>query len=129
VKTVRWIDVTGLPDEQQVRQAIYARKLHRAPNSMAERDRTLDLEDVRKLVQQETESVERGFNEVAPLRFVWRPYLVAVATCLAVGLLLGAIEFDWVRALGLMLLGGASGLVAGLKLLRFRGPRRVVLSS
>lgn len=129
VKTVRWVEVTGLPDEQRVRQAIYARKLHREPNSMAERDRTLDLDDVRELLQQEMESIERGFNEVAPLHFVWRPYFAAVATCLAAGLFLSAIEFDRVRALGLMLLGGAFGLLAGLKLLRLRGPRHIVLSS
>ncbi len=129
VKTVRWKDVTNLPDEQRVRQAIHARKLHRAQNSISERDRTLDLEDVRKQQQAETVSVERTIDELAPLRFVRRRYFATVAACLAAGLVLSAINFDWVRPVGWMLLGGASGLMAGLNLLRLRGPRHVVLGT
>ncbi|MFV0662380.1 hypothetical protein [Denitromonas sp.] len=129
VKTVRWKEVTGLPDEQRVRQTIYARRLHRAPNSMAEWDRTLDLEDVRQQQQKEAASVDRTIHELAPLRFVWRRYFAAVAACLAAGLVLSAIQVDWVRQIGWMLLGGASGLTMGLTLLRLRGPRYVALDS
>ena len=127
VKTVKWPGVTGLPDEPRIRQAIYTRKLHRAPNSMAERDRTLDLEDLRKQLENETATVERGIDDLAPLRFVRRRYFASVVACLAAGLVLNAVHVDWVQPIGWMLLGGASGLTLGLNLLRFRGPRHVVL--
>lgn len=122
VKTVRWEEVPSLPDEQPVRQAIYARKLHRAQSFMAEHDRTLDLEDVKKQQQAETASVERKIDELAPLQFVKRRYFTAVTACLAAGLALSAIHVDWVQPISWMLLGGGCGLMIGLNLLRLRGP-------
>lgn len=129
VRTVRWRDVANLPDEQRVRQTLSARKLDRTQHFMAERDRTLDLEDVRKQHEEETASVERTISGLAPLRFVWRPYIAAVATCLVVGLILSAIDLGWARPIGWTLLGGASGMMLGLHFLRLEGPRYVVLHS
>ena len=59
VKTVRWKDVPDLPDEHRARQALYSRRLHRAPRSIAERDRTLDLNVVRKKQEEGAATIER----------------------------------------------------------------------
>ncbi|MEX3556219.1 MAG: hypothetical protein VB131_06485 [Burkholderia gladioli] len=127
VKTVRWKMVPGLPDEQCVREAIYARRLHREPTTTAELDRTLDLEDVRQQQREDAAFVERTILDLEPLRFAWRPYFATVAACLVVSLVPSAIPIDGLRAVGWGLTGVACGLATAVSLLRFRGPRHVVL--
>ncbi|WP_231973165.1 hypothetical protein [Ralstonia insidiosa] len=127
VKTVRWKTVPGLPDEQCVREAIYARRLHREPTTTAELDRTLDLEDVRQQQREEAAFVERTILDLEPLRLAWRPYFATVVACAVLGLVLSVIPFDGARAVGWGLTGVACGLATAVSLQRFRAPRRVVL--
>ena len=117
----------GLPDEQCVREAIYARRLHREPTTTAELDRTLDLEDVRQQQREEAAFVERTILDLEPLRLAWRPYFATVVACAVLGLVLSVIPFDGARAVGWGLTGVACGLATAVSLQRFRAPRRVVL--
>jgi hypothetical protein len=127
VKTVRWGEVPGLPDEQGIRQIIWERKLHKEPKGGAERDRTLDLENVRKQLSYEETLVEWSFFDLAPLRFMWKRYFIAFFACLVLGTALIMLNVDWVLPSGYSLLGSAIGLISGLSLLRFSGSRRSVL--
>ena len=127
VKTMRWKEVTGLPDEKCVREAIYARKLHRDATTTAEQERTLNLEDVRNTLREEGAFVERTIFDLEPLRFAWKPYFYTAVACMVVGLILNFIPLDWVRDIGFWLAGVPCGLAAGVNMLRFHGPRHVVL--
>jgi len=127
VKTARWVDIAGLPNERQVREAIYARRLHRAPKTLAERERTLNLEDIHKQEQTAATLIERSLHELAPLNLVLRPYLFRVVFFLLSGLCLFQLNIDILKPIGWTLSGVAIGLTAALPLMRFRGPRNIVL--
>lgn len=127
VRTSRWSEIPNLPNEQAVREAIYARKLHRNPKTLAERDRTLNLEEIRKQQKSASSLVDRGLHELAPLRLVWRHYLYTAAACIVAGLVLVKIPFDGLKPVGWMLQGTALGLSLALSLIRFRGPQQVEL--
>jgi hypothetical protein len=127
VKTKQWNELPGLPNERAVRQTIYVRRLHRPPVSCAEKDRTLNLEDVCKQMQEESALVERSFLDLAPLRFLWKPYAIAIVISLIIGMTLSLTNINWMQPVGWVLIGNFTGLSLGLPLLRFRGSRRAVL--
>lgn len=127
VKTRRWRDLPDLPDEQRVRQEIYERRLHRSPRTIAEKDRTLDLEDVRKREQDEALPVVRTIHDLFPWRFAWCRYLSVAVACLLLALVLCLSKSMLLHTVGLVLFGVATGLACGLNLIRFVGPREAKL--
>ncbi|WP_374497302.1 hypothetical protein [Vogesella indigofera] len=129
VKTARWVEIPGLPNERLVREAIYARRLHRPQKTLAERERTLNLEDIHKQEQAAAIIVDRRVHELVPLNLVWRPYFFVVVFCLLGGFFFFELNVDILKPIGWGLSGVAIGLMAALPLIRFRGPRNIVLGN
>lgn len=129
VKTWQWNSVPGLPNELIVRNAVYERRLHRDQNTTAEDERTLDLIELNESIRQRTaagaEEVERGVDELTPLRLKAKPFFRSVG-CAAFAGGLGLLADSPAIAPGAwLLLGSAVGMLASLVVMRFVGPRNL----
>lgn len=122
VRTVRWKDMEGWPDEELVRKAVLARSLHRPGRTYSESERTLDFECVHQ-EQQDCMTMKYGsVADIAPLALDRSQLVRIVTTCLVLG---GAFALGpgWMHDAGLLLSGCAIGLVSSLSVLRFVGPK------
>ncbi len=125
VKVKRWREVPGLPSEWHIRRDIDARRLHKRSGSTRESERTLDLEQVRKQYEEDTEQVRVGVMDIEPYRWdLWR-YLIAGAAVSVLGLMMLSFKHDVVRTVGAILMGGGLGLMLGPGWMRFVGPRTI----
>ena len=102
--------------------AIYQRGLHKSSVTIAEGDRTLDLEMILRHERENIEQVERTIHDLDPYRFQWKRYGIAIAACLLLSLVLTYSGIQVVQQASLLLMGAASGLIGGLTLFRFVGP-------
>ncbi|WP_122649377.1 hypothetical protein [Burkholderia pseudomallei] len=123
VKVRRWRDLPDMPNEARVRRAINERKLHRNPKTIAEADRTLDLETVRQRAREDAEPVIRTIHDLEHHRFEWRRYGAVLAGCLAIAMVLSFVDYPLTRSAGMLLMGIATGLAWSLSLIRFVGRR------
>lgn len=123
VEMKRWHNLSGIPSRRLVMDAIYQRGLHKSSVTIAEGDRTLDLEMILRHERENIEQVERTIHDLDPYRFQWKRYGIAIAACLLLSLVLTYSGIQVVQQASLLLMGAASGLIGGLTLFRFVGPR------
>ena len=123
VRTVRWQDLQLDMPESAARQAVQDLGLHREQSSTAEELRTLDLIDLRQVLDQDAQITSRTVFNLAPLRLDWRRYVVVTSTCLGLATLILVAGWRPLAPLGWGLLGVATGLLLALDVARLHGPR------
>ncbi|MCA8205141.1 hypothetical protein LGM71_29310 [Burkholderia sp. AU33545] len=124
VKTLHWRELSDAPDEHAVRSEIFKRRLHRNPNTTAEHERTLDLQEVRDRLNVADEIVSRSIWDLKSNRFDWRRFSMWVATPLVLGIALSQFETEWTHGTSLLMLGLSAGLSLAPSAIRFFGPNK-----
>ncbi len=123
VKTVRWSDLEGLPDERKIQRSIQELRLHRPPMANAENTRTLDLKELDNALRNADEVVVKAALDMAPFQLDWHLISAAFGTCFLGGLAAAAFEWEPLQVLGWTLIGAAHGLLGSLLAIRYRGAR------
>ena len=125
-KICRWCELSDVPSQARVMSEIYRRGLHQQPRTLAEEDRTLDLDGLSRRERADDEIVVRSMHDLKPYRFVWRRYGAATAGCLTLALIMRLLPWPAMHAAAWICGGAFYGLLCGPLMLRFSGPRRVV---
>lgn len=132
VKTVRWEDMSTELEESLVRQEIYQRKLHRPQRTTSEDERTLDLDELKQIYDQElsekvtTVSVSDLDSEHAhaSLKLDWKRCLIIIFGAIFLSIIFLIIGYEIARYIGFAFLGIAVGFIVALENIRFRGLRK-----
>ncbi|GHU33183.1 hypothetical protein FACS189497_14920 [Betaproteobacteria bacterium] len=133
IKELRWQDVTDLPDEKLVMQEIYERKLHKAPMSRSERNRTIDLKKIRKQQHEDETIVDRSIHDLSPLNvsltLSTRPFIVYILLPLIILFIIGIPYMTNITqiffSIAFTLAGFTTGVIGCYRFIRFRGPKRI----
>lgn len=125
VRQVRWRDLPSMPDKSCVLFEMYRRGLHKQPMMERESHRTLDLDDLRDMIEVDEAPIEKGYDDLSPNRFDWRRYTLTTAAFAFVSMLGHLSNWAPLVIASYISFGVACGLGGALSLIRYVGPRRM----
>lgn len=112
VKEVRWSELNDFPDESEARRRLEV-VLIRSRDSIREADRTLDIEEMRNIIKEEsaTELVKVNLLDIQPYRFEWHIFLRDVGLLILLSLVVLSTSIPYSETIGVGLIGVATGMV------------------
>ncbi|MFK4132239.1 hypothetical protein ACI2KR_08090 [Pseudomonas luteola] len=111
VQTKHWDEIKGLPDESEVREELRKRFLDKPPINRCESNRTLDLEEVAKRIEEDEQETVVASMDIEGVRIDWRTLAFYLPAPLVLGLIMLAIPHVYVQMAGMALMSGVFGFM------------------